>query len=76
MKATTGGTNGLTDIKSFFGYSLDDPVNRTMVYYIIAAVVLVMLVVARQLMQISEVVSLAADALRQPKPGRAVKKRR
>ncbi|MFI7585439.1 urea ABC transporter permease subunit UrtC [Spongisporangium articulatum] len=47
----TGGTNGLTDIQAFFGYSLDDPVNRTMIYYIAAAIVLVLVAVVRQLMQ-------------------------
>lgn len=51
QQATTGGTNGLTDIKTFFGYDLDDPVNRTMVYYIIGAVVLLMLALVRQLVQ-------------------------
>ena len=50
QQATTGGTNGLTDIKTFFGNDLNDPVNRTMVYYIIAATVLVMLAIVRQLM--------------------------
>jgi urea transport system permease protein len=47
----TGGTNGLTDIQSFFGYSLDDPVNRTMVFYVVGAFVLLLVALARQLMQ-------------------------
>jgi urea transport system permease protein len=51
QQATTGGTNGLTDIKSFFGYDLADPVNRRTVYYIIATVVLVLLALVRQLVQ-------------------------
>ncbi len=51
QQATTGGTNGLTDIQSFFGYDLDDPVNRQTVYYIIAAVVLLLLALVRQLIQ-------------------------
>ncbi|MBG0851954.1 urea ABC transporter permease subunit UrtC [Streptomyces spinoverrucosus] len=49
QQATTGGTNGLTDIQGFFGYSLDDPVNLRMVYFIIAAVLLLLMVLARQL---------------------------
>jgi urea transport system permease protein len=48
---TTGGTSGLNNIESFFGYNLDDPVNRTMIYYIIATVVLLMVLIVRQLMQ-------------------------
>jgi len=51
QQGTTGGTNGLTDIHSFFGYDLDDPVNQRMVYFIIAAFLLLMMALARQLMQ-------------------------
>ncbi|MGW0556008.1 urea ABC transporter permease subunit UrtC [Streptomyces sp. NPDC002926] len=49
QQATTGGTNGLTDIQGFFGYSLNDPVNQRMVYFIIAAVLLLLMAGARQL---------------------------
>ncbi|MGW1534125.1 urea ABC transporter permease subunit UrtC [Streptomyces aureus] len=49
QQATTGGTNGLTDIQGFFGYSLDDPVNQRMVYFIIAAVLLLLMAGVRQL---------------------------
>ncbi|MFD5815962.1 urea ABC transporter permease subunit UrtC [Streptomyces sp. NPDC127038] len=49
QQATTGGTNGLTDIQGFFGYSLDDPVNQRMVYFVIAAVLLLLMAGARQL---------------------------
>ncbi|MDX2661102.1 urea ABC transporter permease subunit UrtC [Streptomyces stelliscabiei] len=49
QQATTGGTNGLTDIQGFFGYSLDDPVNQKMVYFIIAVVLLLLMAGARQL---------------------------
>ncbi|MEV1022992.1 urea ABC transporter permease subunit UrtC [Streptomyces sp. NPDC050264] len=49
QQATTGGTNGLTDIQGFFGYDLNDPVNQRMVYFIIAAVLLLLMAVARQL---------------------------
>jgi urea transport system permease protein len=50
QQGTTGGTNGLTDITSFFGYDLDDPVNRTMVYFIVATALLGCLALVRQLM--------------------------
>jgi urea transport system permease protein len=49
QQATTGGTNGLTDIQGFFGYDLDDPVNQRMVYVVIAVVLLLLMAVARQL---------------------------
>lgn len=37
---TTGGFNGLNNFTSFFGYSLYDPVNKQMVYFITAGVLL------------------------------------
>jgi urea transport system permease protein len=49
QQATTGGTNGLTDMQGFFGYSLDDPVNQRMVYFVIAVVLLLLMALARQL---------------------------
>ncbi|MET8358531.1 urea ABC transporter permease subunit UrtC [Micromonospora sp. NPDC005171] len=49
QQGTTGGTNGLTDIKGFFGYDLDDPVNQRMVYFIIAGTLLALLALTRQL---------------------------
>lgn len=49
QQATTGGTNGLTGIQGFFGYSLDDPVNQRMVYLVIAASLLLLMALARQL---------------------------
>ncbi|WP_395758498.1 urea ABC transporter permease subunit UrtC [Streptomyces althioticus] len=49
QQATTGGTNGLTDIQGFFGYDLGDPVNQRMVYVIVAAVLLLLMAAARQL---------------------------
>ncbi|WP_240196990.1 urea ABC transporter permease subunit UrtC [Nonomuraea lactucae] len=49
-QGTTGGTNGLTDIQGFFGYDLADPANQRVVYFIVAACLLLMLAVARQLM--------------------------
>lgn len=50
QQGSTGGTNGLTDITSFFGYDLNDPVNRTTVYFIVAGCLLGCLAIARQLM--------------------------
>lgn len=50
QQGTTGGTNGLTDITSFFGYDLDDPVNRRTVYVLVAVCLLGCLALARQLM--------------------------
>ncbi|MGW4455307.1 urea ABC transporter permease subunit UrtC [Streptomyces albidoflavus] len=49
QQATTGGTNGLTDIQGFFGYALDDPANQRMVYFVIALVLLALIALARQL---------------------------
>lgn len=51
QQGTTGGTNGLTDIRSFFGYDLDDPANRLMVYLIVATSLLAVLALSRQLIQ-------------------------
>jgi urea transport system permease protein len=51
QQGTTGGTNGLTDIQGFFGYDLNDPVNQRMVYFVVAAVLLALLLVAWQLMR-------------------------
>ncbi|MFD6417110.1 urea ABC transporter permease subunit UrtC [Streptomyces sp. NPDC060194] len=49
QQATTGGTNGLTDIQGFFGYDLNDPVNQRMVYVVIAVALLALMALARQL---------------------------
>ena len=51
QQGTTGGTNGLTDFQSFFGYDLDDPVNKQMIFFIIAGCLLVLLALTRQLMR-------------------------
>lgn len=50
QQGTTGGTNGLTDFNGFFGYDLDDPVNKRMIYFIIATCLLLLLALVRQLM--------------------------
>jgi urea transport system permease protein len=49
QQATTGGTNGLTDIQGFFGYDLRDPVNQRTVYFIVCAALLLLMAAARQL---------------------------
>ncbi|WP_326599837.1 urea ABC transporter permease subunit UrtC [Streptomyces sp. NBC_01803] len=49
QQATTGGTNGLTNFQGFFGFSLSDPINRRMVYFIIAGTLLALMLLTRQL---------------------------
>ncbi|WP_051179549.1 urea ABC transporter permease subunit UrtC [Nocardia concava] len=48
---TIGGFTGLSDFRSFFGFRLDDPVNRRMLFFIAAATLLIVVAVARQLMR-------------------------
>ncbi|GAB3210621.1 urea ABC transporter permease subunit UrtC [Nocardia tengchongensis] len=48
---TIGGFTGLSDFRSFFGFRLDDPVNRRMLFFIAAATLLAVVAVARQLMR-------------------------
>lgn len=45
----TGGFNGLSSFTSFFGYSLYDPVNQRMLYFIAAGLLIGMLLVTFQL---------------------------
>ncbi|MFG2737228.1 urea ABC transporter permease subunit UrtC [Streptomyces harbinensis] len=49
QQATTGGTNGLTNFQGFFGFALADPLNKRMVYFVIAAALLAVLLITRQL---------------------------
>lgn len=49
QQQTTGGTNGLNGFRGFFGYDLNDPANKQMLYYIAAATLLVMVVIVWQL---------------------------
>jgi urea transport system permease protein len=49
QQTTTGGTNGLNGFRSFFGFNLFDPVNKRMLFYIAAGVLLAMLVIVWQL---------------------------
>ncbi|VXC28482.1 Urea ABC transporter, permease protein UrtC [Arthrobacter sp. 9AX] len=50
QQATTGGSNGLSGFRSFFGFDLQDPDNKVMLYMIAAAVLLLSVALARQLM--------------------------
>ncbi|QLY32175.1 urea ABC transporter permease subunit UrtC [Nocardia huaxiensis] len=45
-----GGFTGLSDFKTFFGYRLDDPVNRRMLFFFAAGALLAVVAIARQLM--------------------------
>ena len=44
-----GGSNGISNFKYFFGFQLADPVNRKMLYFIVAGVLIVVLLLAMQL---------------------------
>ncbi|WP_341729613.1 urea ABC transporter permease subunit UrtC [Brooklawnia sp.] len=48
---STGGFNGITDFKGFFGYSLKDPANKRLLYFIAAAVLIGMVLITRQIMR-------------------------
>ncbi|MCC2334199.1 urea ABC transporter permease subunit UrtC [Cellulomonas wangsupingiae] len=50
QQKVTGGTNGLNGFRSFFGFDLADPVNKRMLYFIAAGVLIAMVVVVRLLM--------------------------
>ena len=50
-QASLGGSNGLNRFRSFFGFALNDPANRRMLYFIAAGVLLLVVAVVRQLMQ-------------------------
>lgn len=50
-QATLGGSNGLNGFRTFFGFRLSDPVNRQMLYFIAAAVLLAVVAAVRQLTQ-------------------------
>jgi urea transport system permease protein len=49
QQETIGGTNGLNGFRSFFGFNLYDPVNKRMLFYIAAGVLLAMVLVVWQL---------------------------
>jgi urea transport system permease protein len=50
QQATTGGSNGLSGFRSFFGFDLKDPSNKLMLYSIAAVVLLLAVGASRQLM--------------------------
>ena len=45
----TGGTNGLTNVHQLFGYALDDPANRRLLYVLAAAALGAAFLLARQM---------------------------
>ncbi len=45
----TAGTNGLTNMTSFFGYDLNDPVNQRTLYVVVAVVLGAVFLLARQI---------------------------
>ncbi|MFD6674573.1 urea ABC transporter permease subunit UrtC [Rhodococcus zopfii] len=47
---STGGSNGLNRFRTFFGYDLSDPVNKRMLFFIVAAILLFVVAATRQLM--------------------------
>ncbi|MBU9764799.1 urea ABC transporter permease subunit UrtC [Mycobacterium sp. TNTM28] len=49
-QTSLGGSNGLTNFRTFFGFNLNDPINKRMVYFIAAATLLIAVAVVRQLM--------------------------
>jgi urea transport system permease protein len=49
-QTSLGGSNGLTNFRAFFGFALNDPANKRMLYFIAAAVLLIVVAVVRQLM--------------------------
>jgi urea transport system permease protein len=46
----TGGSTGLNNFQGFFGFALNDPANRQMLFFICAGSLLAMVAIARQLM--------------------------
>ncbi|WP_129668506.1 urea ABC transporter permease subunit UrtC [Phytoactinopolyspora endophytica] len=45
-----GGSNGLNRFRTFFGFTLNDPVNRTMLFFIASGTLLAVVAIVRQLM--------------------------
>lgn len=50
QQAVTGGTNGLTNITTFFGLSLADPADQRVLYFLVAISLGVVYLIARQLL--------------------------
>lgn len=51
QQATLNGSNGLSGFQSFFGFAINDPANRTMIYMIACGLLIVMMLVAYWLMR-------------------------
>ncbi|HEU4701753.1 MAG TPA: urea ABC transporter permease subunit UrtC [Conexibacter sp.] len=51
QQGLTGGTNGLTNFRSFFGLELANPADKRTLYLLVAAVCLVVFLLARQLVR-------------------------
>lgn len=49
-QTSLGGSNGLNNFRTFLGFTLNDPVNKQMLYFIAAATLLIVVAVVRQLM--------------------------
>lgn len=49
-QTSLGGSNGLTNFRTFFGFNLNDPVNKRMVYFLAAVTLLIVVALVRQLM--------------------------
>jgi len=49
QQGLTGGTNGLTDIKTLFGFDLSDPVNQRLLYFVTAGALVGVFLIGRQL---------------------------
>jgi len=47
----TAGTNGLTNMRTLFGYDLNDPVNQRSLYFVVAVALGAVFLLARQLVQ-------------------------
>jgi urea transport system permease protein len=51
QQGTIGGSNGLNNFRTFFGFVLADPVNRRMLFFIAAGVLVAMVAVVHQLLR-------------------------
>ena len=51
QQSTIGGSNGLSSFRQFFGYALNDPVNRRLLFSITAGLLIAMVAVVHQLMR-------------------------
>lgn len=47
---TLGGSNGISYFRTWFGFTLNDPVNKRMLFFIAAGTLLVIMLITRQLM--------------------------